>query len=75
MEDVIECDYCGGDSYHLATVGYVSHYRCRHCGADMELESGTCEFGMHEEDYNDDCLSDLDVTVNEYIANLGRSQF
>lgn len=67
MDNVIECSYCGGDAYEMGSLGHVTHYRCRHCGFDTTVETGECEFGMHEEDYNDDHLSDLDVSVEEYV--------
>lgn len=48
MEDIIECEYCGGEAYHMGTLGNMAHYRCRHCGMDSSIETGDFDFGMHE---------------------------
>jgi len=63
MDDVIECGFCGGDAYHMGTVGSVAHYRCRHCGMNSTSDTGDFDFGMHEaseEDFSFDIPDDFD---------------
>lgn len=35
----MRCPICGGDLIVLSELGNVTHYRCRHCGADFSQES------------------------------------
>lgn len=70
MDEVIECMYCGADAHCMGRLGYTAHYRCRFCGMDSATETGEFEFGMHEEDYADDHLSDMDVSVDEYYKEM-----
>lgn len=63
MEDCI-CETCGGDGVLLGTLGNLTHFRCRQCGADFSraAQSEPDEYisvlssGFRDEDFPDcDC--------------------
>jgi tRNA(Ile2) C34 agmatinyltransferase TiaS len=47
MEDVIECDYCGGDAYYMGGLGNTVHFRCVHCGMDTSIDDA----GLSEDEH------------------------
>jgi hypothetical protein len=46
------CMLCNGESYLLGQLGFLSHFRCRNCGADSSVEMD--EYEENEETENTD---------------------
>lgn len=39
VEEPVSCPQCGGDGGELGTLGNLTHYSCRQCGAEWSAEA------------------------------------
>lgn len=50
QEDNLDCPACGGPTYQLGNLGYLTHFRCRDCGATFFVQKLNPPDGEHEAD-------------------------